>query len=264
MRTVTDKHEKRHLTRVARNGLRHLLHHILQQDFMTLLALVVIASGTLFFIELSENVLEQNHHTIDERILLAMRNPADLNDPLGPEWVQEAMRDYTALGGAGVLTLLTISVVGFLFLQKKPHAAWLITVTVLGGIILSLLLKQGFDRPRPDLVPHASYVTTASFPSGHSMLSAITYLTLGALLASLQTSRIVKLYLIVISVLVTLLVGVSRVYLGVHWPTDVLAGWSAGAVWASLCWIVALWLQQRGQIEQPVPEPEEEQTEVSA
>ncbi len=114
---------------------------------------------------------------------------------------------------------------------------------------MSTLLKQLFSRPRPDLVPHESFVYTASFPSGHSMMAAVTYLTLGALLARVQPRRQVKAYLLVLAALVTLLVGISRVYLGVHWPTDVLAGWAAGAIWALLSWLVARWLQRRGQVE---------------
>jgi undecaprenyl-diphosphatase len=120
-------------------------------------------------------------------------------------------------------------------------------------MLLSTVLKEVIDRPRPDLVPHGQHVYTKSFPSGHSMLSAVTYLTLGALLARLQKRRSLKLYALALAIFLSLAIGVSRVYLGVHWPTDVLAGWSAGAAWAVLCWVIARVLQQRGQVEQ---EPE--------
>jgi undecaprenyl-diphosphatase len=118
-------------------------------------------------------------------------------------------------------------------------------------MMLSTGLKMGFERPRPDLVPHATQVYTASFPSGHAMLSAVTYLTLGALLSRVQRRRRVKAFFLGLALTLTLLIGLSRVYLGVHWPSDVLAGWCIGAAWASLCWFVALQLQRSGQVEEP-------------
>jgi undecaprenyl-diphosphatase len=120
-----------------------------------------------------------------------------------------------------------------------------VLASVGGGIAFSTLFKQGFDRPRPDLVPHATEVYTASFPSGHAMMAAVTWLTLAAMLARVQPTRPLKIYLFALAALITVLVGVSRIYLGVHWPTDVLAGWTAGAAWALACWLVAWWLGER-------------------
>src|SRR5690606_34414750 len=117
--------------------------------------------------------------------------------------------------------------------------AFLVFVAVGGGQVLSSLLKLGIDRPRPDLVSHLMHVQTLSFPSGHAMMSAVTYLTLGALLAGMAPRMAIRAYVLSLAVLVTLLVGVSRIYLGVHWPSDVLAGWCAGFAWAMLCWLVA-------------------------
>jgi undecaprenyl-diphosphatase len=122
-------------------------------------------------------------------------------------------------------------------------------VATLGALSLSTLLKYSIDRDRPDLVPHGSVVYTASFPSGHSTLAASTYLTMAALLIRVQRKKRIKAYILLIAILVTILVGVSRVYLGVHWPTDVLAGWTAGAGWALLCWLLARWLQLHGAVE---------------
>jgi undecaprenyl-diphosphatase len=133
----------------------------------------------------------------------------------------------------------------------KRATALLVLVAIVGGTLLSHGLKLGFERPRPDLVPHATRVYTASFPSGHAMLSAVTFLTLGALLARAEKSRRVSAFIMTLAIIVTLMVGVSRVYLGVHWPSDVIAGWSVGAAWAALCWFVALQLQRRGQVEKP-------------
>jgi len=135
-------------------------------------------------------------------------------------------------------------------LSRRRAAALLVLVAVAGGMLLSTLLKLGFERPRPDLVPHAVEVYTASFPSGHAMLSAVTWLTLGALLMRVEPRRRVKAFVLAMAVLTTLLVGASRIYLGVHWPTDVLAGWCIGAAWALICWLAALWLQRRGRVEE--------------
>jgi undecaprenyl-diphosphatase len=148
-----------------------------------------------------------------------------------------------------VLSLLTASVVGFLLIRRTYHAVGFVLVATMGGLVLSLLLKRSFARPRPELVSHLSAVYTSSFPSGHSMLSAVVYLTLGALLARLVEGPALKIYIILVAMLLTLLVGVSRVYMGVHYPTDVLAGWSVGLSWAILCWLVARRLQRRGVVE---------------
>ena len=90
-----------------------------------------------------------------------------------------------------------------------------------------------------------------SFPSGHAALSAVCYLTLGVLLAQTQASRTLRIYFIATAMVLTLLVGVTRIYLGVHYPTDVLAGWCFGIAWALICWTVMSYFQRRGEIEPP-------------
>jgi undecaprenyl-diphosphatase len=117
--------------------------------------------------------------------------------------------------------------------------ALLLLLSVAGGWLISNGLKLGIARPRPDIVPHLIDVSDLSFPSGHAMLSAVTYLTLGALLSGMQRDRALKIYVVSIAVSLTVLVGISRVYLGVHYPSDVLGGWCAGAVWAVVCWRVS-------------------------
>ncbi|MGH6943530.1 MAG: phosphatase PAP2 family protein [Geminicoccaceae bacterium] len=224
-----------------------------------LVSVALAAAAIVLFAQLADEVVEGETRGFDRTVLLALRNPSDPTDPLGPLWLHEVARDFTSLGSFSLLTFLTLAVVGFLILQGKRHAALLVVVAIGGGTLLSTLLKMGFDRPRPDLVPHEAVVYSASFPSGHAMMSAITYLTLGALLARVQPRRRLKLYLLGLAILLTVLVGISRVYLGVHWPTDVLAGWAVGAAWALLCWSAALWLQRRGQVESDAepPAPEE-------
>jgi undecaprenyl-diphosphatase len=219
-------------------------------EIAILATICVLAGGLWAFINLADEVSEGETEGFDRAVLLAFRNPADAADPVGPPWFEEMVRDVTALGSNFVLTLVTLSVIGYLLLAKKHGAALLVLVSVGGGTILGTLLKIAFERPRPDLVPHGAEVYTASFPSSHAMLAAVTYLTLGALLARLEVKRRVKVFFLALSVLVTILVGLSRIYLGVHWPTDVLAGWAVGAAWGMAVWLVALWLQRSGSVEQ--------------
>lgn len=214
-----------------------------------LLALAMIVGGTWVFIEIADEVLEGETGAFDEWLLRALRRPGDLATPLGPPWLQEIGRDATALGGLGWLLFFTLVIAGYLWLEGKHRLAWFLLAATLSGVAVSHLLKLAFARPRPSVVPHLSHVMTSSFPSGHSMLSAVVYLTLGALVAAAVPERRLKVYVLLVAVLVTLVVGASRVYLGVHYPTDVLAGWLAGLVWALVCWLAARWLQQRGKIE---------------
>ena len=236
------------LRRISFN-LAGMLIRVSRAEKSVLFVAFVLAISLFAFVEIAEEVGEGETAAFDTAILLAFRNSTDLSDPLGPAWFEGIMRDFTALGGVAVLTTVTILVAGFLFLTRKHRAAWMVIVSVLGGIALGHLLKWGFGRPRPDLVPHATAVYSQSFPSGHAMLSAVVYLTLGALLARTEREVRVKIYLISAAGLLTLMVGISRVYLGVHWPTDVLAGWAVGASWALVCWLVMLWLQGRGKVE---------------
>jgi len=216
----------------------------------TVLAAVIVGAAALFtFAALANAVGKGSTRPFDEWLLLSLRTPGNPADPIGPIWFEEMVRDVTALGSTGVLTLMVLSVTGFLAMTRKSHAAVFALVSVLGGTLISQTLKFAFGRPRPDLVPHGAEVYSASFPSGHSMMSAVVYLTLGALLARTQSDRAVKVYILTIAVALPILVGLSRVYLGVHWPTDVLAGWTLGGVWALLCWTVMVWLQKRGNVE---------------
>jgi undecaprenyl-diphosphatase len=224
-----------------------------RRELALLAAIALAAASLVLFGQLTDEVLEGETHAFDEAVLLALRHTADPSEPLGPGWLEELMRDLTALGSLGVLSLVSLAAVGFLVLQGKRHLAVLVVVAVGGGMLVSTLTKLGFDRPRPDLVPHATRVYTASFPSGHAMMAAVTYLTLGALLARAQPLLRLKLYLIGLATTLTALVGISRIYLGVHWPTDVLAGWTLGAAWALGCWAIALWLQARGRVESDAP-----------
>ena len=225
-----------------------LLSWLGNHELTVLILLGGITAGIWTFAKLADKVTEGETQAFDRKVLLAMRRPGDLA-PIGSLAVQSAARDITSFGGTTVLCILTAIVAGFLALDRKGRMALFVCGSVSTGFILSGLLKDIFDRPRPELVPHAVVVTSSSFPSGHSMMSALTYLVLGALLARAQKRTTLKAYFLLIAVFLTFLVGVSRVYLGVHWPTDVLAGWTAGAVWAMLSWLIARWLQNRGVLE---------------
>jgi len=192
------------------------------------------------FLALASEVMEGDTTAIDTAILRALRKADDPSRTIGPGWLQGAVLDLTAIGGPTVLWLVVLSVVGFLLLQARYRTAIVVMATAASGDILNVVLKNLFLRPRPDVVPHLRDVSgTMSFPSGHAMESAIIYLTLGAMLMQLAERRVTKIYCIGLAVFLTLLVGVTRVFLGVHYPTDVVAGWMFGFFWASLCWIVA-------------------------
>jgi undecaprenyl-diphosphatase len=215
----------------------------------TLLVLLLAAGAVWLFTELAGEVVEGDTRAVDEQVLLWLRTPGSPSDPLGPAWAEELARDVTGLGSAGILTIVTLASAGFLALQRNVHLAVYVIAAVASGTLVSTLLKWGFDRPRPDLAAHGQVLYTSSFPSGHSMLSAVAFLTLGALLASGQANLRMRAYLIALAAFLTLIVGASRVYLGVHWPSDVLAGWTAGAAWALLCWALAARLRRRGAVE---------------
>jgi len=212
------------------------------------LAVPFVVGSIIAFGWLAEEVAEGDTTTFDRSIFLMVRVPGDPGKLLGPVWLPETLRDLTSLGSTVVLALVVLSVVGYLAASRRTAAAGFVLVAVAGGQILSTMLKIAFERPRPSLVPNAPEVFTASFPSGHALLSAVTYLTLAALLARTETRGAVRRYAIAVGVCLTLLVGCSRVALGVHWPTDVLAGWIVGSAWAVLCSTVSAQIGRRSSV----------------
>lgn len=214
-----------------------------------LLTGIALVSGLILgFLRLADEMLEGETEAFDRSILMLFRDPTNIDQVIGPPWVQEMVRDVTALGSFAFLGLLVLGVVIYLVLARLRGMALLVLVSVLGGTLLSTVLKMGYNRPRPDLAT-MSHQFTASFPSGHAMLSAVTFLTLGAILAQLAPTRALRIFSISAAIFLTLIVGVSRLYMGVHFPSDVLAGWCLGAAWALGCSLVAYWLQRRGKVE---------------
>jgi undecaprenyl-diphosphatase len=210
------------------------LKNMRSQEFTLLLTLLIVLLAIWGLLELSDQVLEGEMLTYDERLMLAAQQLYSES----PHAFSEAMRDITSLGSTSVLIIIVTCVSGFLALQKKYRFSLLSLITSGSGVLLMVLLKNLFDRQRPDIIPHMVEVTTQSYPSGHTMMSAVVYLTLATMVAFLQQKKRTKIYSISMALLVTFLVGFSRIYLGVHYPSDVFAGWAFGLAWASFCWLV--------------------------
>ncbi|HUR81929.1 MAG TPA: phosphatase PAP2 family protein [Thermoanaerobaculia bacterium] len=227
---------RKHLARVKPRDRGELM--LLLGGVAFLLLLVITA-------RLASEVFEGETQHFDKRILLALRNPADPTVPIGPPWLRSAALDITALGGPTVLGLVVLAVSGFLVLQGMWRAGLFVASATSGAWFINAALKHLFQRPRPDVVSHLRDVMSTSFPSGHALTSAVVYLTLGALTMRIAKRRITKFYCMGMAMLMTTLVGASRVYLGVHYPTDVVAGWLIGLSWALLCWLVERSFERR-------------------
>jgi len=222
-----------------------------RQEGLVLLTALAVVLALFAFIKVTEEMLEGDTRAFDEWLLRSLRRPGQPEVPIGPQWLIAAARDITVLGGTTVLVVVLILAVGYLALDGKYAAMYLVAVAAGGGGLLSTAMKYLIGRERPDVVPHFVAVASPSFPSGHSMLAAVVYLTLGAVLARFAARRRVRTYFLAVALLLAFLVGSSRVYLGVHYPTDVLSGWAAGLAWALGCWLIARYLQYRGKVEPP-------------
>ncbi len=210
------------------------------------LVLAVVAFGLA---KLASEVMEGDFYAFDRWLLEGLRRVDNRSVPLGPHWLGHAMIDITALGGVTVLAIVTALATGYLMARRRTAMGLFVAGAIVSGGAMSTLLKLIFARQRPDLVPHLIDVRSLSFPSGHAMNSAIVYLTLGALLARVEKRASVRVYLLSAAITLTLIIGFSRVYLGVHWPSDVIAGWCVGATWAVLSSLAARALQQRRAID---------------
>lgn len=214
-------------------------------EIAILLAILLAVVGLWIFGVLAEEVVEGDTGKFDERILLAMRQPGNLAVPIGPSWLLQVAKDVTAFGGGFGIGLITLAVLGYLLLERRFGFFVFVAVSVYGGAALALIFKTLFHRPRPQVVPHLTDIATASFPSGHSMISSVAYLTLAALLSRTAHDFRAKVYFLAVALVLIVLIGTSRLYLGVHYPTDVFAGWAMGSAWAMICCLVAHYLANR-------------------
>ncbi len=247
------------MTAKTRKGWRGWLAHVKPPDRWELTLLVtgvVLLLLLLAITKLASEVLEGETLQFDRAILIGLRDPLDLARPKGPRWMLSAALDITALGSATVLGLAVVSVAGFLFLQGLWRRALIVITASLGGWFLNGALKQLFQRPRPDVVPHLRQAMSLSFPSGHALQSAAVYLTLGVLMMRFAHRRITKIYCVGVAGIATVLVGASRVYIGVHYPTDVIAGWLIGLLWALLCWMIERSLERQAGLKRERAEAE--------
>ena len=167
--------------------------------------------------------------------------------PLGPPWAGIVAADITSLGSTALLVLFALMAVGLLLMLQKRLSALLLVIGLAGGLALSEGLKAVFERARPPLEYQSVHTLNASFPSGHALLSAVFYLTLGVMLTRAFPQRRLKAYVMGMAIVMTLLVGTSRIYLGAHWATDVFAGWSVGAAWAMVLWLASYVIARRQQ-----------------
>lgn len=217
-------------------------------EFAALGALLVVALGLTIFADLAEDMREAGGQAFDQAVLSWMQPTPGL--PRGPWWLKTAAGDITSLGGISVLGLFAVIALVFLLIQRKHLSALLLAGGLAGGVALSEGLKAVFERQRPPSIYQAVDTLNASFPSGHALLSTVFYLTLGVMLTRAFPKKRLKAFVLGVAVLITLLIGATRIYLGAHWASDVFAGWSVGAAWAMLLWLAA-WAVQRRQARRP-------------
>lgn len=216
---------------------------------------ILAAAGfALFLLALlwfGHELVEGDGATIDRAIMLAMRVPGHPLRPIGPAWLPSAVRDVTALGSSTVLTFIVLVAAIFLGLAGRLRTALLVVGASFLGSAAVETIRAFIARPRPVLTGQLMEVNSHSFPSGHAAISAIVYLTLATLLFPVLPNRRIRAFVLVVALVLTVSVGLSRLYLGVHWPSDVVAGWAFGGVWAMLWWRIELALLDRSRAGAP-------------
>ncbi len=224
--------------------LRNFITDYSSREIKILLNLFILVTALLVFIYVAKEVVSGESKGFDEMTLNYLRHDGKIMED-EQTWLTGMMIDITALGGTTIIFMITAAVVFYLLIQKQYEFMWLILIATIGGAILSFGLKELFVRERPPLIYHLLTVKSLSFPSGHAMMSSVVYLTQGALLAKVQSNKNLRVYILLVAIILVFLIGISRIYFGVHYPTDVLAGWSVGLAWASLCWLAVKYLQKR-------------------
>lgn len=219
-----------------------------------LVSLFLIALAGWITVAVAEAVARGSTLRLDDALLRVARQQTDVALLRGPAWFPETVRDITALGSPVVLAGCTLAIAGFLDMSGRRRMAVYLVGSVGTGVLVASALKWAFERPRPAIVPHLSQVGSSSFPSAHAMMSAVVYLTLGSLVMTVVERRRLKWYVLAVAIALTVAVGVSRVLLGVHYPSDVLAGWTLGLVWSELCWLVWHFVERRRPLETSLPD----------
>jgi len=216
---------------------------VARAEFAALGALAIITLGTMTFVEIADDMTETDGQAFDQMVLHWMQPVA--GQPRGPWWLHEAAADITSLGGIAVLTLFAVVALGMLLILRKWLSALLLLIGLAGGVALSEGLKALFQRERPPAAFQAVETLNASFPSGHALLSTVFYLTVAVMMTRAFPRRRLKAYVLGVGMVFALMVGLTRVYLGAHWASDVMAGWCVGAAWAMALWLVSYAVERR-------------------
>lgn len=225
------------------------LVRVAKNEVSAVAALLAGTVGLACFIAIADGIVEGEQQKMDWAILLWMRpDAAQPHEPVGPWWLPEAAVDITSLGGISVLVVFALMAVGFLLINGKRLSALLTVLGLAGGVTLSEGLKTLFGRVRPPAEYQLVETLNASFPSGHALMATVFYLSVGVMLTRAFPKRRLRAYALTWAVVIVLLIGITRIYLGVHWASDVLAGWGIGAFWAMLLWLVAYALERRQRV----------------
>ncbi len=223
----------------------------LAREQKLLVAFLVAAGMVWAFVKLADEMGEGETAAFDRTITLLFRVPGDTAQPIGPTWLAQSVIELSALGSVVVLTLVSVMAVALLLFRKRYRLAAMMAAATGGGAILGAALKGMFARPRPNIVPHLVEVNTLSFPSGHATNSAIVYLSIALVLARNFEDRPTRVFILLSAVTLVIAIGLTRVFLGVHYPSDVVAGWMLGAAWALAMGAIARRLQVEHKVEQP-------------
>lgn len=210
-----------------------------------LAVIAVIGAAVCGFLALADEVGEGGTAAFDRALILALRAPRDPNRLRGPAWLAETARDITALGGFTVLGMITLAALAVLLVYRRRRQAVVFGLTAVVAQVLAEVIKNIIGRPRPSFVARYDLIASSSFPSGHAMMAPAIYFTLATIVAAGELRPAARGLMMVGSICLVVAIGVSRVYLGVHWPTDVVAGWTLGSGVALIAWLALRWPSPR-------------------